>query len=58
MKLNQHLKDWHPFLRINHQGQFLERSQSQECAREQWMSLAIVVPTTGTSWSGKIRCFS
>lgn len=48
---------WHPFLRINHQGQFLDRTQSLVSDRDRWIPLAIVVPSTGTSWSGEISCF-
>lgn len=42
---------WHPFLRINHQGQYREPDSSS------WQSLATVVPYTGMSWSGPITCF-
>ena len=42
---------WHPFLRINHQGQYRSRDSSS------WKPLATVVPCTGKSWSGKITCF-
>ena len=43
---------WHPFLRINHQqGQYQLPNSSS------WQPLAKVVPRTGTSWSGPVRCF-
>lgn len=43
--------DWHPFLRINHQGQYKLPSSSS------WQPLATVVPSTGMSWSGQVTCF-
>ncbi|WP_293108228.1 hypothetical protein [Moorena sp. SIO3I6] len=42
---------WHPFLRINHQGQF--RCESEFV----WKSLASILPHPGTSFSAKITCF-
>ena len=42
---------WHPFLRINHQGQYREPDSSS------WQPLASVVSGSGQSWSGKITCF-
>ena len=42
---------WHPFLRINHQGQYQLPSSSS------WNPLAKVVPSTGMSWSGQVTCF-
>ena len=42
---------WHPFLRINHQGQYKLPDSSS------WNSLATVVPSTGKSWSGQVTCF-
>ena len=42
---------WHPFLRINYQGQYRQVDSSS------WQSLATVVPCTGKSWSGQIICF-
>lgn len=42
---------WHPFLRINHQGQY----QSHESSS--WQPLAKVVSSTRASWSGKVTCF-
>ena len=42
---------WHPFLRINHQGQYQLPSSSS------WNLLATVVPSTGMSWSGQVTCF-
>lgn len=42
---------WHPFLRINHQGQYcLEGSSS-------WQPLANVVTLNHQNWSGQVRCF-
>ena len=42
---------WHPFLRINHQGQYQLPSSSS------WNPLAKVVSSTGMSWSGQVTCF-
>ena len=42
---------WHPFLRINHQGQYRRPNSSS------WLPLAKVVTRNGMSWSGKITCF-
>ncbi|MEM9275485.1 MAG: transposase [Cyanobacteria bacterium P01_F01_bin.143] len=42
---------WHPFLRINHQGQYQLPSSSS------WKPLVEVVPSQGMSWSGKVTCF-
>ena len=42
---------WHPFLRINHQGQYREPDSCY------WQPLASVVSRSGQSWSGKITCF-
>ena len=43
--------DWHPFLRINHQGQYqLDDSSS-------WHPLANIVSSTGMTWSGQVTCF-
>ena len=42
---------WHPFLRINHQGQYQLPSSSS------WKLLVEVVPSQGMSWSGKVTCF-
>ncbi len=42
---------WHPFLRINHQGQYcLEGSSS-------WQPLATVVTPNQQNWSGQVTCF-
>ena len=42
---------WHPFLRINHQGQYcLEGSSS-------WQPLATVVTPNNPNWSGQVTCF-
>ncbi len=42
---------WHPFLRINHQGQYQIPDSSDP------NPLATVVPSTGMSWSGQVTCF-
>lgn len=42
---------WHPFLRINHQGQYQSSDSSS------WQPLATVVSSTGMSWSGQVICF-
>ncbi len=42
---------WHPFLRINHQGQYQIPNSSD------WNPLATVVPSPGMSWSGQVTCF-
>ena len=43
--------NWHPFLRINHQGTYQLRGE------EEWRCLDTVVPNTGMSWSGVVTCF-
>ncbi len=43
--------NWHPFLRINHQGTYQIRGQ------QEWRGLDTVVPHTGMSWSGVVTCF-
>lgn len=43
---------WHPFLRINHQGQYRRRGQSR------FRPLRGLVPTIGTSWAGRVDCFA
>ncbi len=43
--------NWHPFLRINHQGTYQIREQ------QEWRCLDTVVPHTGMSWSGVVTCF-
>jgi len=43
--------DWHPLLRINHQGHYQPENSSS------WHPLATVVPSTGLSWSGQVTCF-
>lgn len=43
--------NWHPFLRINHQGQYYSKSSSS------WQPLATVVTHENQNWSGKITCF-
>ena len=42
---------WHPFLRINHQGQYQIPDSSD------WNPLATVVPSPGMSCSGQVTCF-
>ena len=42
---------WHPFLRINHQGQYCTPDSSL------WQSLATVVTLKNPSWSGQVTCF-
>ncbi len=42
---------WHPFLRINHQGQYRPQNSSS------WQLLSTVVTHTGESWSGQVTCF-
>ncbi len=42
---------WHPFERINHQGQYQIPNSSDT------NPLATVVPSTGMSWSGQVTCF-
>lgn len=43
--------NWHPFLRINHQGTYQVRGEKK------WLCLDTVVPKTGMSWSGIVSCF-
>jgi hypothetical protein len=43
--------NWHPFLRINHQGTY------QVPGEKQWKSLNQVVQKTAMSWSGLVTCF-
>jgi hypothetical protein len=43
--------NWHPFLRINHQGTYRIRGE------EEWKCLDTVVPKTGMSWTGLVTCF-
>ena len=43
--------NWHPFLRINHQGTYQIRGEKE------WFCLDTVVPRTGMSWSGNVTCF-
>ena len=42
---------WHPFLRINHQGQYCPLKSSS------WRPLATIVNRKNNSWSGQITCF-
>lgn len=43
--------NWHPFLRINHQGTYQIKGETEgRC-------LDTVVQTTGMSWSGTVTCF-
>ena len=43
--------DWHPFLRINHQGQY-RTSDS-----DSWQPLTKVVSRENPNWSGQVICF-
>ena len=43
--------NWHPFLRINHQGQYRLLSSSS------WQTLATVISHPGSCWSGQVACF-
>ena len=43
--------NWHPFLRINHQGTY------QIAGEQEWRCLDTVVPKIGMSWSGNVTCF-
>lgn len=42
---------WHPFLRINHQGQYCLKGSSS------WQPLATVVTPNNQNWSGQVTCF-
>jgi Transposase DDE domain len=42
---------WHPFLRINRQGQYQLPHSSE------WQPLATVVTRKGETWSGQVTCF-
>ena len=44
--------NWHPFLRINHQGQYRRLLNSSS-----WHSLATIVSHPGSCWSGQVACF-
>ena len=43
--------NWHPFLRINHQGTYQIKGEKE------WRCLDTVVQKTGMSWSGTVTCF-
>lgn len=43
---------WHPFMRINKQGNFRPHGQGQ------FRSLATAAPEMGSAWCGKVDCFS
>jgi len=43
---------WHPFLRINHGGQYRRLGQSR------FRPLRGLVPTVGLSWPGRVDCFA
>ena len=43
---------WHPFMRINKQGNFRPQGQGK------FRSLATAAPEVGSSWCGKVDCFS
>lgn len=42
---------WHPFLRINHQGQW------HALGTDTWQPLTTVVPQVGRSFQAQVRCF-
>jgi len=42
---------WHPFLRINHQGQYCTPNS------DSWQPLATVVTHQSPNWSGQVTCF-
>ena len=42
---------WHPFLRINHQGQYKAGDSSS------WQPLKAVVTLQNPNWSGRVTCF-
>jgi hypothetical protein len=43
---------WHPFMRINKQGNFRPQGQGK------FRSLATAAPEVGSAWCGKVDCFS
>jgi hypothetical protein len=43
--------NWHPFLRINHQGTYQIKGE------QEWQCLRAIVPKVGMSWSGQVTCF-
>lgn len=43
---------WHPFMRINKQGNFRPRGEGK------FRSLATAAPEVGSAWCGKVDCFS
>src|SRR5229473_341725 len=43
---------WHPFMRINKQGNFRPQGESK------FRSLATAAPSVGSAWCGKVDCFS
>ena len=42
---------WHPFMRINQQGQFRHLGQ------QQWQPISALIPQVGQSWKGLVTCF-
>ena len=42
---------WHPFLRINHQGQYRNSNS------DSWQPLTTVVKDQNQDWSGQVTCF-
>ena len=42
---------WHPFLRINHQGQYLAGDSFS------WQPLKTIVTHQNSNWSGRVTCF-
>jgi hypothetical protein len=43
--------NWHPFLRINHQGTYQIKGE------EEWRYLDTLLPNRGMKWSGDVTCF-
>jgi hypothetical protein len=52
--LYQHIVSlgWHPFMRINKQGNFRPLNEAQ------FRGLATAAPTVGSAWCGEVECFS
>ncbi len=46
------LLGWHPFMRINKQGNFRPQGEGK------FRSLATAAPSAGSAWCGKVECFS
>jgi hypothetical protein len=43
--------NWHPFLRINHQGTYQIKGEKE------WRYLDTLLPNRGMKWSGNVTCF-